>query len=373
MVKFSNFVSMKICVFNPDHDIVLGSTVQRFTPPHAARRLRRDLQFLPALWAEDGDKVLVEDVAEAQQQSRIFSRYMADVEFIDYNQLKHFSPSEIEVDAWGWDRAIAAQFGDLSPLNSSQTEAIRMASSRVFFTEQILPELANIDDSVLGISYVITRFEDLAPLLASVNQEGNYKYVIKAPWSSSGRGVRYVDLHTSDYSQSNITGWIKNILKNQGAITIEPFYRKVKDFGLEFNIDKEGRVEYKGLSLFETINGQYVGNILDTEDNKLEVLSRYVSIDLLGKIINRLKAVTSTKLNGVYCGPFGVDLMVVSNEGGYGFRVAFAELNLRRTMGHVALSLSKNISEQRVMRIEMNDRYRLHIYKRKDLEKNDDE
>jgi hypothetical protein len=94
---------------------------------------------------------------------------------------------------------------------------------------------------------------------------------------------------------------------------------------------------------------------------------------LLGKIISRLQSVVSSKLKGVYHGPFGVDLMVVSNEAGYGFRVAFAELNLRRTMGHVALSLSKNISEQRVMRIEMNDRYRLHIYKRKELEKNDDE
>ena len=61
---------------------------------------------------------------------------------------------------------------------------------------------------------------------------------------------------------------------------MEPFYRKVKDFGLEFNIDKEGVVEYKGLSLFETVNGQYVGNILDSEDNKLKMLSRYVRLSV---------------------------------------------------------------------------------------------
>ena len=364
---------MKICVFNPDHDIVLGSTAQRFTPPHAARRLRRDLQFLPALWADDGDKVLVENVEEAKQQSRIFSRYMPDVEFIEPGHLKHFQSKHVDVDAWGWDRAVADVFGGLSPWSTEQTETIRQASSRVFFTDEILPGLANIDSLVLGVSYVVKSLEELAPILSSMNSEGNYKYVVKAPWSSSGRGVRYVDVHTADYEQTNITGWIKNILKTQGAVTVEPFYRKVKDFGLEFNIDKEGVVEYKGLSLFETVNGQYVGNILDSEDNKLKMLSRYVSVELLGKIISRLQSVVSSKLKGVYHGPFGVDLMVVSNEAGYGFRVAFAELNLRRTMGHVALSLSKNISEQRVMRIEMNDRYRLHIYKRKELEKNDDE
>ena len=355
---------MKICVFNPDHDIVLGSTVQRFTPPHAARCLRRDLQFLPALWAEDGDKVLVEDAEEAKQQSRIYARYMADVEFIERDQLKHFPPKQVDVDAWGWDRAVADVFGELSPWNAEQTEAIRKASSRVFFTEEILSGLADIDSSVLGVSYVISSLEELAPLLASVNSEANYKYVVKAPWSSSGRGVRYVDIHTADYEQTNITGWIRNVIKAQGAVTVEPFYRKVKDFGLEFTIDKEGVVEYKGLSLFETVNGQYVGNILDSEDNKLEMLSRYVSVELLGKIISRLQSVVSSKLKGVYHGPFGVDMMVVSNEAGYGFRVAFAELNLRRTMGHVALSLSKGIREQRVMRIEMNERYRLHVYKK---------
>ena len=289
---------------------------------------------------------------------------MADVEFIERDQLKHFLPKQVDVDAWGWDRAVADVFGELSPWNAEQTEAIRKASSRVFFTEEILPGLADIDSSVLGVSYVISSLEELAPLLASVNSEGNYKYVVKAPWSSSGRGVRYVDIHTADYEQTNITGWIRNVIKAQGAVTVEPFYRKVKDFGLEFTIDKEGVVEYKGLSLFETVNGQYVGNILDSEDNKLEMLSRYVSVELLGKIISRLQSVVSSKLKGVYHGPFGVDMMVVSNEAGYGFRVAFAELNLRRTMGHVALSLSKNISEQRVMRIEMNERYRLHVYKK---------
>ena len=49
-----------IHIFNPEHDIALGAHVEQFTAPHAARQLRHDLGFLPMIWAEEGDKVIVE-------------------------------------------------------------------------------------------------------------------------------------------------------------------------------------------------------------------------------------------------------------------------------------------------------------------------
>ena len=48
-------------IFNPEHDIALASNLTNFTAPHAGRQLRADLGFLPALWADEGDYVLVED------------------------------------------------------------------------------------------------------------------------------------------------------------------------------------------------------------------------------------------------------------------------------------------------------------------------
>ncbi|MFC2767230.1 MAG: hypothetical protein ACFN27_07805 [Prevotella sp.] len=53
---------MKLHIFNPEHDIALAANLEQFTPPHAGRALRADLGFIPALWAEPGDFVLVEDV-----------------------------------------------------------------------------------------------------------------------------------------------------------------------------------------------------------------------------------------------------------------------------------------------------------------------
>ena len=61
--------------------------------------------------------------------------------------------------------------------------------------------------------------------------------------------------------------------------------------------------------------------------------------------------------NITYVGPFGIDMMVV--EGG---RIVMAEINLRRTMGHVAIAISPNDDDiQRVMHVEAGNVYKLKI------------
>ena len=66
---------MKLHIFNPEHDIALASDMFNFVAPHAGREMRSDLGFLPALWAEDGDMVLVDDIASALSRVRHLSRY----------------------------------------------------------------------------------------------------------------------------------------------------------------------------------------------------------------------------------------------------------------------------------------------------------
>ena len=66
---------MTLHIFNPEHDIALASGLSNFTAPHAGRQLRHDLGFLPALWAGEGDVVLVDDQEWAQRKwQRVVSR-----------------------------------------------------------------------------------------------------------------------------------------------------------------------------------------------------------------------------------------------------------------------------------------------------------
>ena len=63
---------MKLHIFNPEHDLALAANLKQFTAPHAGRQLRSDLAFIPALWAEEGDLVLVDDIDFAKNRVRHF-------------------------------------------------------------------------------------------------------------------------------------------------------------------------------------------------------------------------------------------------------------------------------------------------------------
>ena len=167
--------------------------------------------------------------------------------------------------------------------------------------------------------------------------------------------------------------WVTNILKAQGSIMAEPYYNKVRDFGMEFEADAEGRIHYLGLSLFHTVNGAYEGNILATEAVKREMISRYVSVCLLDSI--KQKITEQLRLLG-YVGPFGIDMMIVKpGEGNHNSQLSIVncqlglhpcvEINLRRTMGHVALSISPTDDDIRgVMRVIYDgNHYKLKINK----------
>ena len=70
---------MKLHIFNPEHDIALASNLANFTAPHAGRQLRANLGFLPALWAADGDAVLVDDVASAERLWNVTDKKLKNV------------------------------------------------------------------------------------------------------------------------------------------------------------------------------------------------------------------------------------------------------------------------------------------------------
>ena len=65
---------MKLHIFNPEHEMALAADTVRVSLPHAIQEFKTNLGFLPALWAEDGDFVLVDDVpfaVKALSQCRV--------------------------------------------------------------------------------------------------------------------------------------------------------------------------------------------------------------------------------------------------------------------------------------------------------------
>ncbi len=363
---------MTLHIFNPEHDIALASGLENFTAPHAGRQLRHDLGFLPALWATDGDCVLVDDAELAKtsmQKLAVAARKHLGARAFDNFSIDFLQPGARRVadcdsvEPWGWDAALCARLrrmgvGDALLPGDEQLREIREWSHRrtsIWLLKHLLDDgVATAisqcplnDESLGGKSYSIMQPFDQRPLpeeFSSVDEAWSTLAcrfrggVVKAPWSSSGRGVRFF-VKNDDKTEANVKAWARGVIARQGSVVVEPYYKKVKDFGMEFEARADGKVYYQGLSLFQTANGAYTGNIVATERRKWEMMSRYFPAEQLYSVKEHICHHLTTLLQGRYQGPLGVDMMVVYAEGGFLLHPC-VEVNLRRTMGHVALALA---------------------------------
>ena len=386
-VRSNNIMTLHI--FNPEHDLALASNLKNFTSPHAGRQLRHDLAWIPALWAEKGDKVLVDDIEQAingyHKLLRDINRLNA--RCISFKRVEPFSQTPTDksllfvqkssnldkisaISPWGWNQALHFQLEKTS-VNTNllptekEIEDIRNLSHRRTSSRLLNSTIKTIDNQqIIGESVELFSEVEISDYLRNHKQ-----VVIKAPWSSSGRGVRFINGEINDSTR----GWLNNILHSQGSVMTEPYYQKVKDFAMEFKANNDGTVDYCGLSLFSTTNGAYTGNLLATESQKEEIMNRYLSSELLTTIHQTICNEMTKIIAGKYSGPFGVDMMIINNHSGDSFQKQFyvnpcVEINLRRTMGHVALALTKLVNTlndsdfSKTMRVTFEDnKYKLKI------------
>ena len=123
----------------------------------------------------------------------------------------------------------------------------------------------------------------------------------------------------------------------------------------------DGKVHYLGLSLFDTVKNAYTGNLLCSEEEKIEIMKKYISEDALLSARQKIIDIVEPVLKENYNGPFGVDMMIAAKDGQLEL-VSCVELNLRRTMGHVALELAKIAKPQSLMRVDFDgNRYHLRV------------
>lgn len=321
---------MILHVFNPEHDIALAHGSSCFTAPRAGRQLRDDLGWIPLLWAGKTDLVLSGSTPPP----------FADRRLLAPTDLRHHTITEVR--PWGWDAAIVGQMArwgiprQLMP-DDDTLDAIRRLSSRA--TAAGLLQNIRTADFTVGRATAAHSMDELRRLIGP-HQPADpdaipQTHILKAPWSSSGRGLRTVGSTLTEPQAS----WAKNIIRQQQAIMVEPFYNKTIDFGMEFWATRDG-ISYRGLSIFDTRHGAYTGNILASEDEKAAMLATRIPTTWLTTVRHAVIQGLTGLIRNIYVGPLGVDMMVVSTPGGLKLH-PMVEINLRRTMGHVAIDLAR--------------------------------
>ena len=332
---------MTLHIFNPEHDLALAANSPFWTAPKAGARLRHDLGWLPVLWAKSGDIIVVGDVSASYSDvsalEKCLGQKRGNICFCTLGDIsaKVLSGKIDRVEAWGWDLAVVNQLHRAGiPRELMPSEALlerqRALSDRAV-SARLLEHLVSEHDGVCGDAVAIYNINNVDCLMEKWGS-----IILKSPWSSSGRGVR-----TWDGICPNTRRWMEKVIRSQGHIMAERFLDKVVDFAMEFYAANDGAVRYEGLSRFATSGGAYIGNMLASEEEKVSRLSAYVPVGLLCDVRESICRWMEDTLSGCYVGPFGVDMMIVRRQESGGFLLdPCVEINLRRTMGHVALSLS---------------------------------
>ena len=294
---------MRLCIFNPEHDLCLAKGRAHYVPPRSAVEFaRRDADIMKVLYP-DAVCCSVYDIplpGTSPKKGEVAAQ-CAD-------------GGVCEVIAWGWDAVVKHELlkrGISETLLPSDEEinTIRELQHR----STVLP--------LQGDCHEVYSVEDMETLLSEREH-----WVMKAPWSGAGRGLHWVHGRLTDIDRD----WLTKTVDKQRCVIAEPNRREsgdrsgaspssVTDLALEYM-----NGHFFGYSYFKTGSGVYKENILWTDD-------RIEAAFPVRQARARIEPWLEANVWPRYRGPLGVDLMVCADGS-----VHVAEINFRHTMGMVA-------------------------------------
>lgn len=232
---------------------------------------------------------------------------------------------------WGWDPSLCQALKREGIGEEFLPDELRLQQIRCLSGRQQCVKVLNDFEKIpqtCGKAQVCTTMNEVTDFLSSVPD-----VILKAPWSGSGRGLARTSVGTWT---ANLQGWVSRILRTQGAVMAEPIYNKVCDFAMEFECSIHHNLSFVGYSLFETdSHGNYKENLLASNANIIEQLTRFVPLELLEQVKKQLLHSLTNLLSTNYVGFFGVDMMICEEEKKFVVHPC-VEINLRMNMGVVA-------------------------------------
>ncbi len=335
---------MHLCIFNPEHDLCLAKGRAHYVPPRSAVEFaRRDAGLMQVLYPDavccsvyDLEAPLLSPLKGGSSPPRI-----------PHEGGKNGFNSIV---AWGWDAVV-------------KHELLKRGAR-----EELLPtdaELATIRElqhrsTILPLQpdcHEVHTTEEMRELLREQEH-----WVMKAPWSGAGRGLRWVHGALTDIDRD----WLEKTVATQRCVVAEPRREVVADVALEYGSPpspplvppeggrmaplapllsplkggsspplippeggrmEEGFSNFIGYSYFRTGSGVYKDNIMWSDD---EIASHFAHTSLQATRAH-VERWLEDNVWPRYRGPLGIDLMVCADGS-----VHVAEMNVRHTMGMVA-------------------------------------
>ncbi|SHJ89241.1 hypothetical protein SAMN05444280_1388 [Tangfeifania diversioriginum] len=339
-----------IYFFNPTCEYAVANGTTSWQPNRLLQKMEEDLGMLPLFFAKPHDIVLVKKLPtekflqKLKMQGISLPRFVLLEEALKYKlngeKLNRLMP-------WGWS-PVAHKL--LEPLKSSCS--VPFQHSPVFkwqpgdrelyskkFGLQILrktlPQLP--PEKILPPSMLPEVVSNKREMETLIDRWG--KLMVKAPWSSSGRGLQPI---TKTPVVPKVWEKLKGIVNDQGYAVAEPLLDKVMDMSLQFEL-KQGKVAFLGKRIFLTDKkGQYQGNFLKSKPADVSPEELQFARELPHLLKEPLvKTIESSPLAKNYEGFFGVDTLLFRDISGQLRVNPCLEINVRQNMGLLSLQLEK--------------------------------
>lgn len=329
--------------FNPENDGALARDTANYTPPAAALKLHQAGEALPLWLAGEDDAVICNGLND-----KWLGRLQDDFGIVagpwDHNP-EGYTPTP-----WGWSAA-ARRFFSLNGFNNSALPSPEtLAEWRMLSHRRTGAKLAGELATTTGLTLwpEAKEADSAAALAEALSAPGNY--VLKSPWSSSGRGVVFVPENRRDKAIRSAEG----IIRSQGSVMVERAARRLLDFALLWDCAPDG-CRFRGYSVFRTDeSGAYRGNIVDRQEALREIIGRHIDIGVIDRVAAAVPEALGKVLGGRYTGPAGIDMLVAETADGPVLD-AVVEVNLRYTMGFVSLALARIAGVPSLFSVERGD------------------
>jgi hypothetical protein len=266
------------------------------------------LQFIPLLYKEHADQVLVSHLPEAPIQDLLL---IQDVE--EYRNR--------QVELWGHSNCIHLFQKENQITHFTSPQLVETLSSKLWsfpFSKQYLKH-----------AKIISTTQELHEFFSSPI----IPCVIKTIDGFSSRGNRLI-LDQKELTTALFSLFDKILEKS--CLIVEPWLKRIRDFSTQWLLDDQGINCLGATILLNSTRGSYQGSLYDPKDPFLK--KQYPAIEYHYSVVTPI-------LKNIYDlgfrGNLGIDAFFYTLEEGYTLQ-PIVEINPRKTMGYVAIKVAEN-------------------------------
>ncbi|MFC5051777.1 DUF455 family protein [Rubritalea spongiae] len=311
-----------------------------FSPKRNVALLEEDLDMIPLAWARRDDVLLLRKEPSREHLRNIRAWGFPMPECISIEDPKDLKERRIGgMRPWAWQQTASDV---LKPYSSTMSENVsqkwRAHCESKWMSKRMGYELE------LQLGGAVGEWCSSVSAVEKYVKEASGDVLLKAAFSNAGRG--HCRLLNGKWTQSS-EGWLKRALKEHGAVLAEPWLDRVVDFSAQYEVGDDGEIKQVGMTrVLNDELGRFKGSLvlpkwaqgLDAE------LSAFLFRDCQANAFYKYelpKALQELIARSGYVGAIGVDSMVSRNaNGAFVFRPV-VEVNVRHTMGRVAVELLK--------------------------------